>query len=204
MDVSPWDDVSCTFMIQIRPWTLTSRSNLGPIGFMAWFCVRATAFCLWHCHTMFGTWVYHHGTICCIHSWPLYDLDLWPQYQNLYFHHEFKSGKIVFALWHRHTKVWHMSVLRDNMLCTFLTFEWSWHLTYMWVKGGILSESYSQFFILFCMFLLGFCVNHAVIYMYFGFNYRWSKHPVTIFDNHDLPWLFHLWSFLVSIFSNWG
>ena len=28
MGVSPWDDVSRTFMIQIQPWTLTLRSNL--------------------------------------------------------------------------------------------------------------------------------------------------------------------------------
>ena len=37
---------------------------------------------LWLSHTMFGTWVYHHGMKCHVHSWPLYDLDLWPQHQN--------------------------------------------------------------------------------------------------------------------------
>ena len=30
----------------------------------------------------FGTRVYHHGTMCREHSWTLYPLDLWPQYQN--------------------------------------------------------------------------------------------------------------------------
>ena len=34
--------------------------------------------------------------------------------------------------------------------CTFLTFVWSWHLTYMWVVVGILSEFYLQF--LYCSF----------------------------------------------------
>ena len=26
----------------------------------------------------FGIWVYHHETTWCVHSWPLYELDLWP------------------------------------------------------------------------------------------------------------------------------
>ena len=26
----------------------------------------------------FGIWVYHHETTCCLHSRPLYDLNLWP------------------------------------------------------------------------------------------------------------------------------
>ena len=61
----------------------------------------------------------------------------------------------VFALWHRHTKFWHMGVSSwDNMLCTFLTLVWPWPLTYMYLRvaGGILSEFYSQF--LSCFFLL--------------------------------------------------
>ena len=31
--------------------------------------------CFWHSHTIFGTWVYHHGTMCHIHSRPLSVLD---------------------------------------------------------------------------------------------------------------------------------
>ena len=42
-------------------------------------------FVLWHSHTLFGIWVYHHGTMCRVHSWTLFDLDLWPQYQNYIF-----------------------------------------------------------------------------------------------------------------------
>ena len=52
-----------------------------------WLCVRPTAFfVLWHIsHTMFGMWVYHHGTMCHMHSWPLYDLDLSHQYESYIF-----------------------------------------------------------------------------------------------------------------------
>ena len=28
--------------------------------------------------TNFGIWMYHHETICCVHSWPLFYFDLWP------------------------------------------------------------------------------------------------------------------------------
>ena len=82
-------------------------------------------------HTMFGTWVYHHVTMCHVHSWPLYELG--PQYQN----HIFINLSLarLSARWHRHLAYGF----------TFLTFVWSWHLTYMWVVGGILSEFYSQF-----------------------------------------------------------
>ena len=37
------------------------------------------SFALWHLSIHnFGIRVYHHETTCCIHSWPFYDLDLWP------------------------------------------------------------------------------------------------------------------------------
>ena len=48
-----------------------------------------------------------------IYPCPLYDLDLWPHFQKLYFHHEFESGKIVllfdtdipnFGIWVNHYK----------------------------------------------------------------------------------------------------
>ena len=39
----------------------------------------------WQSHTIFGTSVYHHGAMCHIHSEPLHDFDLWPQYRNYTF-----------------------------------------------------------------------------------------------------------------------
>ena len=53
---------------------------------------------LWHYHTLCSTWVYHHERMCCVyswsqHSWSLYDLDLWPQYQNYIFTMNLCLGK---------------------------------------------------------------------------------------------------------------
>ena len=45
-------------------------------------CSSHSFLVLWNSHMMFGTWVYHHGTMCRVYSWPLYDLDLWPQFQT--------------------------------------------------------------------------------------------------------------------------
>ena len=36
---------------------------------------------VWHWLTMFGKWVYHHETMCRVHSWTRHDLELWPQGQ---------------------------------------------------------------------------------------------------------------------------
>ena len=123
MGVSPWEDVSHTFMIQIRPWTLSLRSNLygfsvRPIldwhwlpylahGFITirrcvaynhdqdttlnyWpegqnrvltcFRVRPITFLKnWHWLNILGTWVCHHKTMCCVHSWSRFEVDLLPQ-----------------------------------------------------------------------------------------------------------------------------
>ena len=76
---SLWDDVSLTFMNPYR--TLTFDLKVKFIRFMTWLSVRATYFVLSHNHTM---WVYHHGTMCRVHPWTLYDLDLWSQYQIIF------------------------------------------------------------------------------------------------------------------------
>ena len=41
-------------------------------------------FCLLTCgsHIISCARVYHHRMMCHIHLWPLYDLDIWPQYEN--------------------------------------------------------------------------------------------------------------------------
>ena len=94
-------------------------------------CLGHSFFVYWYSHTISGTWVFHHRIMCHIHSWTLYDLDLWPQYQHYIFTMNLSMGKIIFALWHRHTKfgTW------DNMFCTFMTCVWPWPLTYMWWWG---------------------------------------------------------------------
>ena len=72
--VSPCYDLSHTFM------TLTFDLNIKVI-FSPWIWV-------WQDHLLlfdipvgipnFGILVYHNETTCCVHSWNLYDLDLWP------------------------------------------------------------------------------------------------------------------------------
>ena len=95
------------------------------------------------------------GILCLAHeciTMVLFELtfmaSVWPwsltSVSKLYFHHEIVSGKIVFALWHRHTKFWHLGVSPWDMLCTFLTFVWPGPLTNMWVARGFLNEYYSQ------------------------------------------------------------
>ena len=35
-------------------------------------CSGHSFFVLWHNYTMFGLWVYYHGTVCRVQSWPQY------------------------------------------------------------------------------------------------------------------------------------
>ena len=70
----------CVAYIYDPDTTLTFEMKVKFVRFMTWLCVRVTGFFSLDSHTLFGIWVHHHGTMCCIHSWPLYDLDLWPQY----------------------------------------------------------------------------------------------------------------------------
>ena len=73
-------------MFLVRLWScydvdLWPRGQIYWVYYMA-LCSGHSFFVLWHSHTMSGTWVYHHGTMCRVHSGPLLDLDVWPQYQN--------------------------------------------------------------------------------------------------------------------------
>ena len=45
-------------------------------------CPAHNFFMVWHWHTIFRTWMYHHETMCRVHSWSRYDLEFWPQGQN--------------------------------------------------------------------------------------------------------------------------
>ena len=73
--VSPWDDVSHTFVTSVWPWSLASKWELC---LHHEFCYGKDYLALGHKHTKVGTRVYHHEIKCCVHSWPVYDLDLWP------------------------------------------------------------------------------------------------------------------------------
>ena len=67
MSVSPWDDVSHTFMTYL---TLTFGLNITILlKFSPWFCVWGKiVFALWHRHTKFGTWVTMRQHVVYIHD----------------------------------------------------------------------------------------------------------------------------------------
>ena len=44
-------------------------------------CPAHNFFMVWHWLTIFGTWMYHHQTMCQVHSWSRFNVDLWPQGQ---------------------------------------------------------------------------------------------------------------------------
>ena len=49
--------------------------------FCADSCPAHNFFMVWHWLTILGTWVYPHKTMCRVHLWSRYDLELWPQGQ---------------------------------------------------------------------------------------------------------------------------
>ena len=61
--------VLCTQVSGLLPWTSTSRSN-------TWFF-----FVFWCWLLIFGIWVDHLMTICCVPWIVAYDLEFWPQGQ---------------------------------------------------------------------------------------------------------------------------
>ena len=72
--------------------------------FSTWLGIGATAFLSFD--KVIPDLAHHHGMMTHIHSWALYDPDLWPQYmyKNYICTINLCLGKIVFALWHTHTK----------------------------------------------------------------------------------------------------
>ena len=127
----------------IRHWLLTSYD-------MA-LCSGLSSFVLWHNHTLFGMWVYHHGTMCLAHSWTLYDLDLRPQYQNYIFTMNLSLARCPWSLTYAYqvlaygciTMRQHVAYILD--LSMTLTFD-------LYVGGGgILSKFYSQLLSYFCL-----------------------------------------------------
>ena len=63
-----------------------SMLTLWPQGqiyrvFVMFSCPAHNFFLNWYWLTIFGTRVYHHETVCRVHSWPRYDLEIWPQDQ---------------------------------------------------------------------------------------------------------------------------
>ena len=99
MGLSPWDNVSRTFTTLVWPLSLTSRSNFQ--GFFLSSCPTRNFTLLWHWHIKFGTRVYHHETMCLIHSWSQYDINLWVKCQIYWVFDSISClGHSFFVLWH--------------------------------------------------------------------------------------------------------
>ena len=79
INVSPWEDVSRTFMTPIQRWHLTSRSMYRV--FHMFSCPAYIFLLIWQWLTIFGTCVYHHERMCHVHLWYCFDIELWPQGQ---------------------------------------------------------------------------------------------------------------------------
>ena len=76
---------------------------------------------IWHtCHV----WVYNHGMMCHIHSWPLCDFYHRPQNQNYIFTMNLCLSKIIFALWQKN--FFFGKRVDHHETSTFITFVWPW------------------------------------------------------------------------------
>ena len=84
-------------------------------------CPGHNFFVLWSRHTIFGIWVYHYETMCHVYSWPLYDLDLWPQDKKYqFFNMNSCLGHNFFVLCHRHPvfgRWMHHHAMMCHVLC---------------------------------------------------------------------------------------
>ena len=143
-------------MCQVHSWSwydikLWSQGQIYRVNDMV-LCLGLRFFIFWHSHTLFGTWVYHHGMKCCIHEWTLYDLDIWPLSKS-YFHHGLESSKIslLFDIGIPNFGIW---VYHQETACCvlFLTLVWLLPLICMWVVGGGVSlVSFTHSFDLVCI-----------------------------------------------------
>ena len=93
-------------------------------------CQAHNFYMVWHWLTIFGTWVYHHETMCSVHSWSRYDLELWPQGQIYRVFDMFSCSSHNFFLdWHwlNIFGTWmyhHQTMCREH--------SWSWFNVDLW------------------------------------------------------------------------
>ena len=83
-------------------------------------------FLLWHWHTIFDTWLYHQETMCHVHSWSRYNIDLWPQGQIYRIFDKSSCPTCNFCLlWHWHIifSTWVWCVANIYYPDTTLTFD---------------------------------------------------------------------------------
>ena len=56
---------------------LFEKPDLFAFTLLMSLCPTCNFYLLWHKHTIYGTWVYHHERMCQVYSWSWYDVDLW-------------------------------------------------------------------------------------------------------------------------------
>ena len=129
--------------------TLTFDLKVKFIGCMTWFCVQVTAF-LSIDIVMFGTKVYHHGTMCGVYFLPLYGLALWTQYQHFVFtfYLSLTRSSLLFDIGIPKFGIWVYLTMRQHVMYILDLDLWpicGW-------RGVSLLESTHSFYLVSCMF----------------------------------------------------
>ena len=97
--------------------------------------IRVCFFMVWHWLTIFGTWVYHHETMCRVHSWSRYDLELWSQGQIYRVFDMFScQANNFFLVWHWPT-IFGTWVYHHKKMCR--VHSWSRYDLEVWPQGQI-------------------------------------------------------------------
>ena len=168
----------CVAFIHDPNMMLTFELKVKFIEFLTWLCVWATAFLSIDSNTISGTWVFNHRIMCHIHSWSLYDLDLWPQYQNYIFTMNFCMGKIFFALWPRHTKFGSWVYHHETTCCihSWPVYDLDFDL---YVVAGVSLVSFTHSFYL--VIVWNTCWSQMWLQFYFQLH---SNRSVSLFSSH--------------------
>ena len=126
----------CVAYINDPDRALTFDLKVQFIEFMTWLCVWATALLSFEKVILCLEWeVYHHGTMCWVHSLPLYDLNLWPQFQNYIITINLSLAKsfLLFDIGIPNSGKW--VYYFETTCCVNSSFVWPWPLTYIWMTG---------------------------------------------------------------------
>ena len=121
-----------------------------------------TFFIVWHWLTIFGTWVYHHETMCRVHSSSRYDLELWPQGQIYRVFDMFSfPAHTFFVVWHWPT-IFGKWVYYHKTMCR--VHSWSRYDHELWPQGQIY-RVFDMFSCPACNFIGGLTLAYHIWHM---------------------------------------
>ena len=139
----------CVKYINDLDTTLNIDLKVKFIGFVTWLCVQASAFLsfdivilCYACGYITMVWCVRYSHELCMTL--IFDLNI-----KIIFSPWILVRQNDFALWHRHTKFWHMGVSPSDNMCTFVILVWPWLLTYLWVAGASLVSFTHGFYLVF-------------------------------------------------------